>query len=182
MGNGEESVRCSDWKKSTAIDDFHRDGKAFAESSVHGWIEEAGEIIGNHSHRLLRQSFDQASAGCLWGFEEWVVGYGFLGEGFLVVDHAIEEEAMESIACPGVVLTYGFEDDEWSSEFRSEVGGMFQGEVVACSAVGRHPIQDPLPVRIWGVFVGSEDSRRWNHRKGIDSRSGGEEEDLAHLR
>src|SRR5579872_1617415 len=63
-----------------------------------------------------------------------------------VVGHAVEDEAMEPIACPAVADTQGLEDHERLLEIIRPLDRTLKAEIPGRAAKGDHPVEDEVPV------------------------------------
>jgi hypothetical protein len=65
--------------------------------------------------------------------------------------NAFENERVNTVARPGVVILQTFIDDEWQMALVSHLNGEVQGIVMAGTLKDLHPVKD---IAVFGVFCG----------------------------
>ncbi len=102
MRDGKDPVGSSHRKNAIAIDQLYRAWPTLDDTAIELGMKKAGVIVRHRNTSQLGKLFDQSTSISLRRFHVSEVGDRQTLRNFLVIEHAIEDKAMESIASPSV--------------------------------------------------------------------------------
>ena len=135
-------------------------------------LDEGREEIGHDERRSAAQGDQrrghEAAVRLLGsGFEVERVSDAPLGESVIEIDRRLEDEAVEPVAGPGVVVAEALVDEDREPELVGLLDGEVEGEVgLRTHGDALHPVEHELPVWPGPRFGGGVDSKRVNHCRG----------------
>ncbi len=79
-----------------------------------------------------------------------------------IVMHTIKHKAMHPITGPRIIKSQCFDDEQWNTECLRSAGRVLQGEIVARSPEGNHPVQDIAAAGILLAINENANAALWN--------------------
>ncbi len=134
----------------------HRD--PLGRAGHHARQEEAGPVVGHDRDGLRRQRGQETRARAGFGLDVGEVRNARRRARVAVRAHAVEDEAVDAVAVPAMARAQGLEHEPRPAVLARQLDGAVEREVPGRAPVGRHPVQDVLPLRADRVRVARADA------------------------
>ncbi len=160
VGGRELALRGGQGQQAVAVHDLEAERQPCRRRRDHAGQEEGRVLVGDDDRGVGSEGGEEAAAGAGLRLDVREVGHAARAEGGGVVRHAVEHEAVQAVARPGVAGAQRFEDNQGEAEVAGPVGGPLEGEVEARAARRDHPVKNETAVAPDRRRVGGADPHR----------------------
>ena len=142
VGGGLLLRRGGEGKEPVAVDHIKPNVEAGRSSGDHAGEEEGRKFVRDDEGSLCGEGIEQPPPLPDRGLQPGDVGDRPVGEGRLLIAHAVDDEAVDAVRGPAIAAAEGLEDDQGQAEGGRLLGGVLEPRVPAVPTGSDHPVEN----------------------------------------
>ncbi len=137
-----EAIGSPKWQQAVGVDRLELNVQGSCCRIGHAGMKERRVLIADHDAGSIGERGEQTPAGTRLGLDVREIRGPGLGTGARIVGHAVDHEAVESVAGPLVAAAQRLEHEQRPVEFARPVDRVLQREIGGRASRRCHPVED----------------------------------------